>query len=106
MEPSKVKQILSFYLFMTPKQRRLFFETATKSQLEAIENACLNLLKNPLGLNEDVVINVRKYREQIRVISSSSESIQDKKRILTQRGAFLSVLLPVLYELVESFAPQ
>jgi hypothetical protein len=103
MKPSEVKSVLRFYVFMKPKQRRVFFATATKHQLRALEDACLNLLKNPRGLKKGDLARVRKYKEQIRMLSSRYEAVKKKRKVLSQRGGFLSVLLPLLTTLASAF---
>jgi hypothetical protein len=106
MKPADVRSALTVYMFLKPKQRQQFFATATKQQLKALEEACLNLLKNPAGLRKVDLARVRNYREKIRILSGKYETVRKKRKILTQRGGFLSTLLPILLTLVTSFIPS
>jgi hypothetical protein len=105
MKPANVRSDLHAFVLMRPKQRRAFFATATREQLKSLQDACLNLLKNPVGLNQIDLAKVRKYKEQIRTISNRYEGVKRKRKILSQRGGFLQTLLPLLVTLVSSFIP-
>jgi hypothetical protein len=106
MKPADVRAALAFYTFLRPTQRQHFFATASRTQLGALEEACLNLLKNPSGLKKADLARIRKYREKIRVLSAKYETLKSKRKVLTQRGGFLSALLPLLLTLVTSFIPN
>ena len=103
MEPSEVHNSLGFYKFLKPQQRRKFFKSATKSQLKPIEEACLNLLKNPSGLKKADLAKIKKYKSSIKTLSNKNDSLKRKRQVLSQRGGFLTALLPVLASLVSSF---
>jgi hypothetical protein len=105
MKPADVRDHLYFYMAMRPKQRQQYFAIASKSQLKALEDACLNLLKNPKGIKQRDLNKIRRYREKIRVVSSKYELLRNKRKVLSQRGGFLTALLPLLMNLVTSFIP-
>ena len=103
MRPTDVQESLAFYRFLMPQQRRKFFRTATKLQLKPIEEACLNLLKNPVGLKNADLAKVKKYKSAIKTLSNKHDPLKRKRQGLSQRGGFLAALLPVLISLVSSF---
>jgi hypothetical protein len=106
MKPQEVYETIGNYLFMSPQQRRAYFSLATTGQLKALEDACLNVLKNPRGLTREELDSLGPYREQIRVLSRKHELIATKRKVLTQRGRFLAILLPILSKMVASFMQQ
>ena len=106
MKPTEVQNALGFYKFLKPQQQRQFFKSATKAQLKPIEEACLNLLKNPSGIKKADLAKVKKYKSAIKTISSRHDLIKRKRRVLSQRGGFLATLLPILMSLVSSFTQK
>jgi hypothetical protein len=103
MKPSEVHNALGFNKFLKPQQRRKFFKSATKSQLKPLEEACLNLLKNPSGIKKADLAKVKKYKSAIKTLSNKHDPTKRKRQVLSQRGGFFAALLPILVSLVSSF---
>ena len=89
--------------FMNPAQRRNFFRHVTKAQLKPLEEACLNLLKNPTALSDEHLAVARKYKRIIKLLSDRSEKFSYKKAKILQKGGFITALLPILASLLGSF---
>ena len=99
----EAKHLLFALNFMNAVQRRDFFRRVTKAQLRPLEEACLNLLKNPSTLSDEHLATARKYKRVIKILSDRSESFKTKKLKLVQKGGFITALLPVLASLIGSF---
>lgn len=87
---------------MSPRQRRAFFELASIKQMRIFEEACYNLVKNKNITQKDIKLLAKKYGPIIKVLAQKKFSVKAKKSILTQKGGFLSALLPVLASIVTS----
>ena len=78
----------------TPAQKRALLRTATKSQINALCEICLNILAGHLPLN---IKRLKKYKNTIRKLAKRSVGIHKKKALLVnQSGGFLPALAPVI----------
>lgn len=106
MKLEKISDVLTALSVMTQRQRRAFFELATAEQLKIMEELFLNLLKNPVGISKRDLATARKYKNHIQKLASTEIPRNKKKRILNQKGGFLTALLPVLGSLLGAFLPR
>lgn len=106
MKLEKISELLTALTIMTPRQRRAFFELATAEQLRMMEELFLNLLKNPVGISKRDLATARKYKSHIQKLANTEISKKRKKRILNQKGGFLTALIPILGSLLGAFLPR
>ena len=96
MNPQDVYHFVQMLALMHPRQRRAFFNLATHGQIPVLEEACLNLIKNPIGLSKADLAKARKYKSSDKKLANQNLSAEKKRPKLTQKGGFLNILLPLL----------
>ena len=106
MSAEDVMYFVKFVQIMTPKQRKLFFESANKDQIRLLETACLNLAKNHEGLTDGQIKTLKKFKRRIKIMASKGFSIKAKRRIVLQKGGFLPAILPIIASLAGSLLPS
>ena len=88
----------------TPRRRKLILRNATKVELEGLFEICLNLLRGKIPLNTDQYRKLKRERKAIEALSDRRVSLQQKKKIINQRGGFLGQLaiyaLPLLTNII------
>lgn len=86
------------------KGRKKLLQCATKSNVKAICEICLNLLCGNLCVDNKAKSKLKKYREPIELLAKRRLSLKKKKVVLNQRGGFVGLLaslaLPVVSSLV------
>ena len=103
MNPSDVYALLYVISSLNPRQQRAFFQYASREQISAFEEACLNLLKNPVGIKGSNLAWARSKKQTIKKLADRQVTKTAKRKILQQKGGFLAALIPVLASLVSSF---
>jgi hypothetical protein len=103
MKPAQVLRFLETLSLFSTKQRNAVLRKLSREQLKTLEEACYNLLKNPQGLNGVHLAWARSKKRTLRKLADKQITKKSKQKILTQKGGFLSALLPVLVSLVSSF---
>jgi hypothetical protein len=103
MTAEDILDLINALRLMNPGQRRAFFRLATRKQIRSIEEACLNLIKNPVGVPDGDLARARAHVITIKKLANRDLSYITKRNILQQKGGFLGALLPVLGSLVASF---
>ena len=96
-----VEALVRLLEFMSPKQGNFFLRTINKTQV--LEVAFLNLATNHIGLSKTEEKILSKYKNKIVALASKNYKHTEKRKIITQKGGFLPVLLPVLRSIVTSF---
>ena len=88
----------------TPRRRKLILRNATKAELEGLFELCLNLLRGKIPLSNDQYNKFKRERKAIEALSSRRVSLQQKRKIINQRGGFLGQLavfaLPLLTNII------
>ena len=87
------------------KGRKALLENASKSNIKAVCEICLNLLCGNIYVNEKTKIKLKKYREPIELLANKRRlSLAKKKVVLNQKGGFVGLLaglaLPIVTSLV------
>jgi len=85
MSAEEVAKFIELIEFLSPKQRKMFFETASPKQMRLLEIACLNLAQNHTGLSAEQIKTAVKYRRPIKILACKHFSIKDKKNYKPKR---------------------
>ena len=90
--------LLSLLASSSPQQRIALLKTASSPQIHSICEVCKNVLAGNIPVN---VNKVKKFKSQIRLLSSKSVPIARKRSILVkQKGGFLPLILPAAVSLL------
>ncbi len=100
---SDVDFMLRLMQFLTPKQRNFFIQSMNKDQMEVLQMAFFNLATNHRGLSKKDEKILSLYKRKIETIASKNFTLTEKRKILSQKGGFLPVILPILGTLITSF---
>ena len=103
MSAEEVMKFIDFVNFLTPRQRKMFIETASAKQLRLLEVACLNLTRNHTGLTAQQIKTAVRYKRPIKIFASKTFTIKEKRKIANQKGGFINAILPILASLAASF---
>ena len=96
---SRVKQhvdLLKYLTQLTPRQQKMIITGLDRGGIETFAEIALNLLKGSINLSPAQIDKLRKYEESIYQLSLRSTSVAKKKRVLRQRGGFLSTLVGLI----------
>lgn len=78
------------------KRRSQLIQLADAGEIHSIVEIIRNLLKGNITLNKKEIRKLKKYCAVLRSISlGSKKTIKDKKKVLTQHGGFLPLLIPL-----------
>ena len=69
---------------------------ADRDVVDTICEVCLNVLKGNVPMSPEQKRRLSKHKHTLRRLASSSRSSDKAKRVLVQKGVFLSALLPAL----------
>ena len=75
-------------------------ENCSPQDMMAISESCQNLLRHNICVTKKQLERLRKNKNDIRSLANRNISIENKKEIVSQRGGFLSVLLPLAIEAI------
>lgn len=84
------------------KKRDFIINKASKKDIDAVSEICQNLLHGNIKVNNRSLKNLYKCRHDIRQIADKKLHHSDKRKIISQRGGFLSVLIPAAIEAVSA----
>jgi len=86
------------------RQRDRIIKKASKKQLNAVRNICVNLCRNKFHIPEKCRRSLFTYRRDIRELASPKKlkTTQALKKRLVQRGGFLPILLPTVLSLLST----
>lgn len=89
------KIFLKFLCICSAKQRKSVINHASKDEILALTECCINILNGNVKLTDEERRRLTKHCSHIRAVSNKI-SILKKKRILIQKGGFLPILLAPL----------
>ncbi len=89
--------------FLSARQRKHFLQTMNKTQMRGFEVACFNLATNHRGLSTKQIASLKRYKRQVETVASKQFKFSEKRKLISQRGGFISAVLPILSTLVSSF---
>ena len=93
---SRVREHFAFLTYLqtiSPRRQKVFIKVADRPILEALSEIAINLIKRNVKLSPSEIDKLRPFEEQIYQLSLKKHSINKKKRIVQQRGGFLTALL-------------
>lgn len=86
----------------TPNRRNLLLKWGGRPHIDIISEIAYNCLKGNVTLSKKNFNVLKKHRNILREIASKQNSLAKKKRIISQRGGFLSTLIPIVLTAIGS----
>ncbi len=80
----------------SPKLRKTLLENLNKETLRCLCDCCHNILSGNIPLNPSQRKQLFRHRSTLRKLGTKGLSLRSKKRILVQKGGFVSALLTPL----------
>ena len=87
------------------RRRKMLLEAASTDEIKAIAECALNLLTNRIKLNGNQKRKLKRHKETLRYVAHKGTNIKRKRRVLQQKGGFLTALLPLAISAVSSLVP-
>lgn len=78
-----------------PKRRKNLLKQATKEELSAIFEICLNILRGNLNIKGKDYTKLKRQRQLIRKLADKKVSVKQKKVLVNQKGGFIGTLAAV-----------
>jgi len=78
---------------MRDKARRAYLKNCDKSIIACFSECAQNILKNNVPLKKRQFDALKRQKKNVRALANKSTSLRRKRRIVQQRGGFLSALL-------------
>ena len=93
----------------SPRRRKLLLKHATKDELTALFEICLNIRNNKVHLTDNELKKLKKHRTLIRELADKKVSFKRKKGLINQKGGAIgtvvgtvaSLILPLLSKLIK-----
>ena len=85
-----------------PKLRKAIIENSKADLIIALCEIIENTLHGTVKLNEVQKKKLKRYGQILRHVANRGVTIKEKKKLLVQRGGFLSVILPPAIALVSA----
>ncbi len=95
---SKHKAFLTYLSELkNPRKRKFLLQNADNSQIDAISEICLNLLKGKIpDPSKTLQRKLRPFQKYIRIIGTKNVPVKTRKRCMIQHGGFLNLLIPAV----------
>ena len=87
------------------KRRRMLIDLADADEIRAIAECVINVLSGNVRLKSEQKRRLQRHKTAMRHIASKNSNTKLKKRVLQQKGGFLSALLPLALSAVGSVVP-
>lgn len=87
------------------KRRKLLIDLADCSEVRAISECIANVLTGNVRLNTAQKKKLKKHKKVLRFLMDKKPTASDKKKVLYQKGGFLTALLPLALSAVSSLLP-
>jgi len=82
------------------KRRKVLLHQATKEELTALFEICLNIIKGNIPLNTKQEKTLKHHRKLIRQLADKKNSFQSKKNIVFQKGGAIGAVVGTVANLV------
>lgn len=93
--------LLEALLYLNKNQRATFLRTADDKLIRCIGECVFNTLKGNVPLERGEKNRLSKYKATLRRIASKRSNLKNKRKLLVQRGGFLSYIIgPILTALL------
>ena len=89
-------------------KRRELLQNASRDNIKALCEVCLNLLLGNIQVNAEQIKKLRRHRKSIEALADRKLALKRKKEVLNQRGGALgaaviaATLLPTLYKTIKN----
>ena len=87
--------VLEYLKDLSSLEQKRFIQNASCELLKVISEICLNLLKGNITIPDSDLQRLRKYKQQIVLLSKRKHSIKKRKVICNQKGGFLGSLISI-----------
>lgn len=82
-------------------QRKKFIEILSSEAIKCICEVCLNVLNGNIKLKDTDKKRLKRYKNVLRYLvhrqgSKGREKVENKRKVLVQKGGFLPIILPSL----------
>ena len=85
------------------KKRKVLADMATKSDLDAVREICINLLRGNIPMSLAIQKKLKRHKKALRLLAQKRGTIKEKKKLIHQQGGFLHFLAPLAVSAVSSF---
>ncbi len=92
----QVRNLVTTLSSLTRSQRLYVLRTMNKEQMNIMMMACYNLATKADRVSPEDMEVLGKYKRKIETIAHKGFTLQEKRYILTQRGNFVTAILPIL----------
>ena len=105
---SQVLQRQDYFALLTKhgqnaKKRKVLTEMATKNDLDAIREVCINLLRGNIPMSLAIQKKLKKHKKALRLLAQKRGTAKEKRKLVHQKGGFLHFLLPLAVSAASSF---
>lgn len=87
------------------KRRKLLIDLADFDEIRAISECIANVLTGNVRMKAGDKKKLTKHKKILRYLASKGTNTKKKKRLLHQKGGFLTSLLPIALSAVSSLLP-
>ena len=84
------------------EERTAIINKSSRNLILALSEVIFNVLYGTVELTSDEILRLRRYHKTLYTIARKSTSIFKKKKLLKQKGGFLTTLLPPAIALLVS----
>lgn len=86
----------------TPRQRKALIQASDANQLHLIGECCKNFINGTYKTPLSTLRTLKRHKNTIRLLAKKNTSSAQRKKLLVQKGGFLSLLLPGAISLLGS----
>lgn len=90
------RHILHLLKSSKPKFQKVIIKHCDAEVIKTFCEIALNILKGNCNLSKKATTQLRKYKKELRSLICRKKSINSKRKIIIQRGGFLTTLLGAL----------
>lgn len=84
------------------KKRKILADMATKDDLDAIREICVNLLRGNIPVSLAVQKKLKRHKKVLRSLAQKKGASKEKRKLIHQQGGFLQFLAPLAISAVSS----
>jgi len=84
------------------KLRKAIVSNSNREQIFSVCECVLNVSNGNVKLNKEDFVKLKKYKKYFKRLLDKKRSLQEKKKLLIQRGGFLQFLIPAVISGISS----
>ena len=88
------------------RRRKYLLEAASSDEIRSIAECALNVLQNRIKLNSAQKRKLGRHKASLRYVAKRGTNIKKKRRMLQQKGGFLTSLIPLAISALTSLVPS